>query len=61
MNKENIEEIEFDGVDHGDQPDYTDVYITSAEIDGRKLTDKELDEVNEDSEFVQKKFFDSQH
>jgi hypothetical protein len=61
MEKEKITNIVFDGVDHGDCPDYTDVFITSAEIGGRKLTDKELDEVNEDIEFVQKAFFDSQH
>lgn len=61
MDKTKIDEIIFDGVDHSDYPDYTDVFITSAKINGRKLTDKELDEVNEDIEFVQKAFFDSQY
>ena len=49
--------IEFDGIDHRDAPDYCDAYITIAEYeeeDGtiRELTEDELDELNNDAEFV---------
>ncbi len=47
-----ITNIEFDGVDHRDYPDYCDAYITSAEYEGREMTDEELDTLNEDSDFV---------
>ena len=61
MDTSKLENIEFDGVNKKGSPDYSDVFITSAEINGRKLTDKELDEVNDDSDFVHQAFFDSQH
>jgi hypothetical protein len=44
--------IEFDGIDHRDHPDYCDAYILSAEYDGREMTEEELEELNEDREFV---------
>lgn len=47
-----IENIELDGIDFNDYPDFCDAYVTSAEIDGRDLTEAELDEVNDDSDFV---------
>jgi beta-N-acetylglucosaminidase len=52
-----IENIEFDGIDHSDAPDFCDAFITSASIrkfDGewRDATEKELDEIMEDSDFV---------
>jgi len=55
MNIEEIDNIEFEGISYKDHPDYTDAFISSAEINGRKLTDSELDELNEDSEFVYRK------
>lgn len=47
-----IGNIEFDGIDHRDYPDYCDAYITSATYDGREMTDEELDLINDDSSFV---------
>ncbi len=47
-----IENIEFDGIDHRDYPDYCDAYITSADYDGREMTDEELDMINDDASFV---------
>lgn len=44
--------IEFDGIDHGDSPDYCDAFITYAEQDGVPLTEEELDELNENGELV---------
>ena len=47
-----IDNIEFDGIDHGDYPDYCDAYIVYAEYDGREMTDEELELINDDASFV---------
>ena len=54
-----VSDIEFDGIDFSDAPDFCDAFITSASIreidtDGewRDATEKELDEIMEDSDFV---------
>lgn len=52
LNFEKITDIEWDGIDHGDAPDYCDAFIVSAKIDGADLTEAELDELNEDSQLV---------
>lgn len=44
--------FEFDGIDHGDYPDYCDAFISSCDKNGVPCTDKEIDELNEDSAFV---------
>ena len=52
MDYSKITNIEVDGIDHSDYPDFCDAYIYSAEYDGVEMTDEQLDELNEDSEFV---------
>lgn len=47
-----IDNVELGGIDHNDYPDYVDAYIESADLDGREMTEEELDEVNENSDFV---------
>lgn len=47
-----ITNIEFEDIDFKDYPDFSDAYIVSAEIDGRELTEEELEEVNSSSSFV---------
>ena len=52
-----VVDVELDGVDFGDYPDFCDAYISRAyyeKDDGtfRELTDDEYDEVNEDYDFV---------
>mgnify|MGYP000237992966 FL=1 len=52
-----VHDIEVDGIDTRDYPDFCDAYIESATIeleDGtfRDATDAELDLLNEDSDFV---------
>jgi hypothetical protein len=44
--------IDVDGIDTRDYPDFCDAYICYAEIDGEPLTEVELDQVNEDRDFV---------
>jgi hypothetical protein len=47
-----ITDIEFDGVDEDDYPDFVDAYIVSALYDGEEMNDYQLDELNEDTDFV---------
>ena len=47
-----IDNIEVDGIDYADYPDFCDAYIASAYYDGREMTDEELDVLNDDSDFV---------
>ena len=52
LNGRNVVDIEVDGVDTSDYPDFCDAFIESAEIDGVELTDAEIEELNCNSEFV---------
>ena len=47
-----IDNIEVDGIDTKDYPDFCDAFISSADYDGVEMTDEQLDELNEDSDFV---------
>jgi len=48
-----IYNVEIEGIDHMDAPDYVDAYISYAEdVTGRVLSDYELDVINKDNELV---------
>ena len=47
-----IADVEIDGIDCSDYPDFCDAYISNASYDGRDMTDEELDILNDDSDFV---------
>lgn len=47
-----IDNIEVDNINMKDYPDFSDAYICYAEYDGVEMTDDQLDEINEDSQFV---------
>ena len=51
MDYKKIDNIEIDGIDTKDYPDFCDAYISSADYDGKPMTDKQLDELNEDGDF----------
>lgn len=53
-----ITDIEFDDVFNDDAPDYCDAYILRCEIDGVEATEEQLNEINENSDFVHEKLFD---
>ena len=53
-----ITDIEFDDVFHDDAPDYCDAYILRCEINGIEATDEQLNEINENSDFVHEKLFE---
>ncbi len=47
-----IQDIEIDGLNHRDAPDYVDAYISSATYRGQPMSEKQLDRLNQDSDFV---------
>lgn len=52
-----VSNIKFDGIDHSDYPDYCDAHIVSCEINGVEATEEELEELNDNSEFVHESLF----
>ena len=56
-----ISNVVFDGIDHRDYPDYSDVYILSCEIDGKEATEEELEIINDDYDFVYETLMDYLH
>ena len=52
MDYTKIDNIELDGIDYSDYPDFCDAFILDADYDGIAMTDDQLDEINEDREFV---------
>ena len=47
-----ITNIEIEGIDTNDYPDFVDAFISSADYEGVAMTEGELDEINEDGSFV---------
>ncbi len=47
-----ISDVEVDGIDTNDYPDFCDAFISNASYDGRDITEEELEALNDDSEFV---------
>ena len=54
-----ITNITIDGIYHKDYPRYCDAFIDSAYYDGKKMTDKQLDQLNEDRELVSELVWDN--
>lgn len=52
MDYSKISNIQFDGIDHKDAPDYCDSFILSADYEDIPMTEDQLDEINEDGCFV---------
>ena len=53
-----IDNIQFEGIDHNDAPDYCDAYIVSADYDGVAMTEEQIELLNEDTDFVYEKLMD---
>ena len=51
---ENITNIKIEGLNSKDHPDYVDAYIASADLNGKPMTDQQLDELSNDGEFMYK-------
>lgn len=55
MDYTKIHNVEVDGIDTSDYPDFCDAFIAFAFYDGKVMTEDQLDELNNDSEFVYEK------
>lgn len=47
-----ISNVELDGLDQKDYPDFVDAYINSADYNGEPMTEEQLNAINEDSDYV---------
>lgn len=56
-----VDNITFEDIDFNDYPKFCDVYIGSADYSGIPMTEDELNELNEDSQFVNESLFDFLH
>ena len=52
MNYDLIDNIEVDGIDTNDYPDFCDAFIASADYNGVEMTEEQLEALNEDYSFV---------
>lgn len=55
MDYTKIHNVDVDGIDTNDYPDFCDAFIAFAFYDGKVMTEDQLDELNNDSEFVYEK------
>ena len=53
MDYKKIDNVCMEGIDTTDYPDFCDAFVFSADYDGKQMTDKQLDEINSDSCFIQ--------
>jgi len=52
MNLALVDNIEIEDIDMRDYPDFCDAFIASADYDGYPMTEEQLDDLNEDREFL---------
>ena len=65
IDSKHVTDVEFDGINHNDCPDYVDAFISEASIlDGkvwREATDEELELINDDYDFMYEKLQEFLH
>ena len=59
MDYKKIDNIKLDGVDTRDYPDFCDAFIESADYNGVPMTGEQLDDINNDVEFVYDRVIES--
>lgn len=52
LNYDLIDNIEVDGIDTNDYPDFCDAFIVSADYDGQPMSEAQIEELNENSSFI---------
>jgi len=45
-------EVEFEGIDYKDAPEFCDAYIAYALYDGKEMTEEEIEELNDNKDTV---------
>jgi hypothetical protein len=52
INYDLIDNVVVEGIDFKDYPDFTDAFISSADYNGKEMTDEMLDMINEDYDYI---------
>jgi len=55
MDLNKIDNVELDGINPKDYPDFCDAFVVYADYDGVPMTDEQLDKINEDGDFIHDK------
>ena len=53
-----IKIVSIEGISHEDYPKYCDAFISEATYDGKPMNESELEELNDNSEFLAKAIHD---
>lgn len=55
-----VDNMEFDGIDFADYPDFVDAFLVTADYDGRELSEEEIDYINDEHyDFVNERVYSS--
>lgn len=55
-----IDNMEFEGVDFRDYPDFVDAFLVAADYDGKEMTEEQIDYINDEYyDFVNEQVYDS--
>jgi len=52
MNINKIDNIVIEDINWNDAPEFCDAFIASADYDGKPMSEEQLDEINENTDFV---------
>lgn len=61
MDYKKIDNITLDGINGSDAPDFCDAFIVSADYNGVEMTSEQLDEINDNSDFIYECVLDYLH
>lgn len=55
-----VDNMEFDGIDFSDYPDFVDAFLVAADYDGRELSEEEVNFINDEHyDFVNEQVYQS--
>lgn len=55
-----VDNMEFEGVDFADYPDFVDAFLVAADYDGKELTEEQIDYINDEHyDFVNERVYSS--
>lgn len=55
-----IDNMEFEGIDFSDYPDFVDAFLVAADYDGKEMTEEQIDYLNDEHrDFVNERVYDS--
>jgi hypothetical protein len=55
-----VDNLEFDGIDFADYPDFVDAFLVTADYDGKEMTEEQIDYLNDEySDWVYEEVYNS--